>query len=292
MRSLLFVPGHDERKQEKALGAGADALILDLEDSVPEDCKARAREVTAAFVRAHGATLPLFVRVNALSTPFAQDDITAAAGMRCFGLMLPKCESARDVATVDKRLSELESRRQGDGEPLRILPIVTETAASIFGLGTYASDKCPRLYGMLWGAEDLATDVGASANRQAGSYTAPFDLARSLCLFAASAARVLAVDAVYTDIRNAEGLREEASAAAVAGFGAKAAIHPSQIPIINDAFTPSQALVDRAMAVVEAFAQRPEAGAVSIEGRMYDRPHLTAALRVIARSRDSHTEVR
>ncbi|MFO1414796.1 MAG: CoA ester lyase [Burkholderiales bacterium] len=292
MRSLLFVPGHDERKQEKALGAGADALILDLEDSVPESLKTRARDVTAAFVRAHGAQRLLFVRVNALSTPFAHDDIAAAADMRCFGIMLPKCESARDVSIVDRRLSELEARRQGGGEPLRILPIVTETAASMFGLGTYASDRCARLFGMLWGAEDLAADVGATANRQAGDYTAPFALARNLCLFAASAARVLAVDAVYTDIRNAAGLRDEASAAAMAGFGAKAAIHPAQVPIINDAFTPSPEAVERAVAVLEAFTRRPDAGAVSIDGRMYDRPHLTAALRVIERSKDARTEGR
>ncbi|MFO1310694.1 MAG: CoA ester lyase [Burkholderiales bacterium] len=284
MRSLLFVPGHDERKLGKGLEAGADALILDLEDAVPESGKARAREVTAAFVHAHRTRLPLFVRINALSTPHARDDLAAIAGAQPFGVMLPKCESGRDVARLDAQLAILERERGVPQGRMRVLPIVTETAASMFELGSYAGEAGPRLWGMLWGGEDLATDVGASANRADGRYTPPFQLARSLCLFGAAAAQVVAVDAVYPDFRDLAGLRAEAHAAATTGFGAKAAIHPAQVPIINEAFTPTEAALRHARAVVEAFARQPDAGAVNLDGRMLDRPHLRAAQRLLARA--------
>jgi citrate lyase subunit beta/citryl-CoA lyase len=166
-----------------------------------------------------------------------------------------------------------------------VLPIVTETAAALFEMGSYAREAGPRLAGMLWGGEDLATDIGASVNRVDGRYTPPFQLARSLCLFGAAAARVPAIDAIYTDFRDGDGLREEAHAAVAAGFAAKAAIHPGQVQIINEAFTPSEDALRQAKAVVEAFAQQPDAGAVNIGGRMFDRPHLTAAQRLIARAK-------
>ncbi len=285
MRSLLFVPGHDERKLARALESGADALILDLEDAVPDAEKSRAREVTAAFVREHRERLPLFVRVNALSTSFALDDLAAVTGTAPYGVMLPKCESGRDVARLDRLLTEQEARDGVPGGNIRILPIVTETAAAMFELGSYAREAGPRLWGMLWGAEDLATDVGASTNRAHGRYTPPFQLARSLCLFGAAAAKVVAVDAVYTDFRDLDGLRDEARAAAAAGFGAKAAIHPAQIGPIHEAFTPSTEAVRAASAIVAAFARQPDAGAVNIDGRMFDRPHLRAAQRLLERAR-------
>ena len=284
MRSLLFVPGHDARKLSKGLDCGADVLILDLEDSVPDTDKPRAREVCAGFVREHRERLPLFVRVNALSTGLMLDDLAAVVRARPFGVMLPKCGSARDVARVDAFLSALETR---DGVPvgsLRVLPIVTESAAALFEMGSYAREAGPRLCGMLWGGEDLATDIGASANRIDGAYTPPFELARSLCLFGAAAAGVMAVDAVYTDFRDVDGLRAEARAALAAGFGAKAAIHPGQVQTINDVFTPSEEALRDAHAIVSAFARQPGAGAVNIDGRMFDRPHLTAAQRILARA--------
>jgi len=285
MRSLLFVPGHDERKLAKALESGADALILDLEDAVPDAEKPRARGVTAAFVREHREHMPLFVRINALSTPFAFDDLAAVACTSPYGVMLPKCESGRDVARLDSLLADREAREGVAKGTIRILPIVTETAAAMFELGSYAREAGPRLWGMLWGAEDLATDVGASTNRADGRYTSPFELARSLCLFGAAAAKVVAVDAVYTDFRDLDGLRDEARAAAAAGFGAKAAIHPAQIGPINEAFSPGAEAVREASAVVEAFARQPDAGAVNIDGRMFDRPHLRAAQRLLERAR-------
>src|SRR5439155_18063049 len=190
--------------------------ILDLEDSVPEAEKPRARGVTAEFVAAHRERLPLFVRVNALETGLALDDLAAVVRARPWGIMLPKCAGGRDVARVDSYLSALEARDGVSIGSVRILPIVTEGAAALFEMGSYAREAGPRLWGMLWGGEDLATDIGASANRADGQYTAPFQLARSLCLFGAAAAHVVAVDAVYTDFRNEDGLRAEALAAVAA----------------------------------------------------------------------------
>ena len=284
MRSLLFVPGHDARKLAKGLDCGADALIVDLEDSVPDAEKARAREVCAEFVAANRTRLPLLVRINALATGLALDDLAAVVRAQPYGIMLPKCVGGRDVARVDTHISELETRDGVPAASLRILPIVTESGAAMFELGSYARDAGPRLCGMMWGGEDLATDIGASANRSDGRYTPPFELARSLCLFGAAAAGVPAIDAVYTDFRDIEGLRAEALAAVTAGFSAKAAIHPGQVQTINEVFTPSDEALREANAIVAAFARQPDAGAVNIGGRMFDRPHLTAARRVIARA--------
>jgi len=284
MRSLLFVPGHDPRKLAKGLESGADALILDLEDSVPDAEKARARGVTAEFVRAHRERMPLFVRVNALSTGMLLDDLAAVVQAQPYGVMLPKCGSGREVAQVDAYLSALETRDGVAAGSVRILPIVTEVAMALFEMGSYARDAGPRLWGMLWGGEDLSTDIGASANKADGQYTAPFMFARSLCLFGAAAAGVVAVDAVYTDFRDADGLRAEAQAAVTAGFAAKAAIHPAQIAVINEVFTPSEAALRDASAIVAAFAAQPGAGAVSMNGRMLDRPHLRSAERILARA--------
>lgn len=284
MRSLLFVPAHDARKLAKGLTCGADALIVDLEDSVPDAEKARARGLAAAFVAENRDALPLWVRINALSTGLALDDLAAVVRAKPHGIMLPKCESGRDAARVADYLSALEARDCIEPGSLRLLPIVTETAASLFDIGSYAREAGPRLWGMLWGGEDLAADIGATANREQGRYTPPFEHARSLCLFGAAAAGVAAVDAVYVDFRDAEGLRAESLAAVAAGFSAKAAIHPDQVAIINDAFTPGEEELRRARGIVAAFAAQPAAGAVNIGGRMFDRPHLRAAQRLLARA--------
>jgi citrate lyase subunit beta/citryl-CoA lyase len=283
MRSLLFVPAHDTRKLAKGLDCGADALIIDLEDSVPDAEKPRARGMCAEFVRENRERLPLFARVNALATGLMLDDLAAVVRVQPYGIMLPKCGSGRDVARVDAYLSGLEAREGVRVGALRILPIVTESAAALFEMPSYAHEAGPRLCGMMWGGEDLATDIGASANRLDGLYTPPFQLARNLCLFGAAAAGVPAIDAVYTNFRDLDGLRAEARAAVAAGFGAKAAIHPVQVQSINEVFRPSDEALREATAIVAAFSQQPGAGAVSIGGRMFDRPHLSAAQRLIAR---------
>lgn len=285
MRSLLFVPGHDERKLGKGVGSGADALILDLEDAVPEAEKFLAREVSAAFVTTNRGSLRLFVRVNALSTPHVDRDLEAVIPARPFGVMLPKSERGADVAALAAKIEAIERRNSMEVGSTRILPIVTETAASLFGLGSYATEAGPRLCGMLWGGEDLAADIGAVSNRDAqGVYAAPYELARTLTLAAAAAAQVQAIDAVFTNFRDRAGFEAECARALRDGFSAKAAIHPDQVSPIHAAFSPSEAEVQWARKVIAAFASNPASGAVAIEGKMLDLPHLRSAHRLLARA--------
>jgi citrate lyase subunit beta/citryl-CoA lyase len=278
------VPGDSERKIAKAQSSAADALILDLEDSVVPEKRAAARELCLATLQA-GSGKKFFVRINALSTDDALLDLAAVVRGRPYGIMLPKCGSARDIHILDRYLSALETR---DGIPpgmIKVLPIVTETGASMFGAGTYC-ETTPRLVGLLWGGEDLAADIGARANRDAeGRYGPAFELARTLCLLAATAARATAVDAVYTDFRKPDGLRAEAETAARDGFTAKAAIHPDQAPIINEVFTPSSDEIAHARRVVELFEGGEATSVVALDGKMLDRPHLTMAKRLLSRAR-------
>jgi citrate lyase subunit beta / citryl-CoA lyase len=286
MRSLLFVPGDSDKKLEKSLGSGADALILDLEDSIAAGRKDAARHVTRAFLDRRSGTAKLFVRINPLASGLALDDLAAVAGGRPDGIVLPKSAGGDDIRTLDHYLAALEAREGLPAGATRILPIVSETAAAMFALGSYQGCS-PRLCGMMWGCEDLAAAVGASDNRLPdGSYPPPFELARSLCLLGAVAAGVAPIDTVFPDYRDEAGLEREAAAAARLGFTAKAAIHPAQIAAINRAFTPDAAAVAWARKVVAAFAANPDSGVVGLEGKMLDRPHLTAAERVLARTAD------
>lgn len=288
MRSLLFVPGDDETKLAKALTCGADALIIDLEDAVSPDNKERARRVAADFLHAQAnrPDLPeLLVRVNSWASGLLSDDLAAIVPGAPSGIMLPKAESGADVIRLADALDALEMRH---GVTLRasILPIVTETATAMFNLGSYRGAAPQRLSGMLWGGEDLAADIGASVNRDtSGAYLPPFQMARAGCLFAAASAGVAAIDAVYTDFRDLDGLEAEARMAVRDGFAAKAAIHPAQVPVINAAFTPDAAQLDWARAVIAAFAAQPGAGVVALDGRMLDRPHLRQAQRLLERAR-------
>ena len=293
MRSLLFVPGDDERKIAKGLASAADALILDLEDSVAPQRKSVARELCARTLASADTRHKLFVRINALDTADALLDLAAIVGSRPFGIVLPKCRGGDDVRLVGHYLTALEAKERVAAGAIRVLPIVTESGAAMFGLGSYGSydsPPLPRLCGMLWGGEDLAADVGAIANRDGeGRYTAPYQLARSLCLFAATAASVIAVDAVYTNFRDLAGLKEEALEGLRSGFAAKAAIHPDQIEAINAAFTPSAADIEWANRVIATFDGSPGAGVASVDGKMLDRPHYRSAQRVLARAQQLKT---
>lgn len=284
VRSLLFVPGDSERKIEKALACPADALILDLEDAVAPERRAVARSICAEALRSSPTRQRLFVRINALDTADALPDLAAVVGAQPVGIMLPKCRSAADLLRLDHYLSALEAREGSELGTIRVLPIVTETGESMFGLGSYG-EGTPRLAGMLWGGEDLAADIGAHGNRDAsGGYGFLYQLARSRCLLAATAARAVAVDAVYTDFRDLEGLRDEARIAALDGFTAKAAIHPDQAEVINEAFTPTREQTERAQRIIDAFAAVPGAGVAALDGRMLDRPHLVMARRILERA--------
>lgn len=286
MRSLLFVPGDDERKIAKGLGSAADALILDLEDAVAPARKEAAREICAKALQSASTTKKLFVRVNALDTGQTLADLAAIMRGRPYGIVLPKCRGGENARLVGQYLAALEAREGIESGATRILPIATEIGASMFGLGTYAG--VVRLCGIFWGGEDLTADLGAVANRDThGRYTAPYELARSLTLFAAAAAQVDAVDAVYTNFRDLEGLKAEAAEALRDGFSAKAAIHPAQADVINEAFTPSRSDVEWAKRVVAAFDATGGAGVAAIDGKMLDRPHLRGAQRVLERAREA-----
>lgn len=246
--------------------------------------RAAARELCLATLKA-GSGKKLFVRINALNTDDALWDLAAIVRGRPYGIMLPKCSSADDIRVLNRYLLALETRDGIAPGTTKVLPIVTETGASLFGADTYRADT-PRLIGLLWGGEDLAADIGARTNRDAeGRYRPTFELARTLCLLAATAARATAVDAVYTDFRNPDGLRAEAETAARDGFTAKAAIYPDQAAIINEVFTPSADEIAHARRVVELFEGGEATSVVALDGKMLDRPHLTMAKRLLSRAR-------
>ncbi|WP_134495403.1 HpcH/HpaI aldolase/citrate lyase family protein [Microvirga pakistanensis] len=287
MRSLLFVPGDSPKKLEKALASGADVLLIDLEDSVDLTAKQEARRVTAGFIAEHRAEPErprLFVRVNGLTTGLIDADLDGVMTAAPDGIVLPKSVGGADVAHLGAKLAVREAEfGLGDGMT-RILAIATENAAGIFALGTYGGAS-HRLMGLTWGGEDLSADLGAETNRdQGGAYTDPYRLARSLTLFGAAAAGIDAIDSVFTNFRDMEGLAAECRAARRDGFVAKMAIHPAQVPVINEAFTPSPEAVARAQAVIEAFRANPGAGVVGVNGEMLDRPHLVRAERLLRRA--------
>lgn len=286
MRSLLFVPGDSPKKLEKGLGSGADALIIDLEDSVALNGKAEARRVTADFLKQAipQAERPrLYVRVNALTTGLADDDLDGVMPSAPDGVVLPKAVGGADAAHLGAKLAVREAEFGLDDGKTRILAIATENGLGIFALGTFAGAS-HRLMGLTWGGEDLSADLGAEANRgEDGSYTEPYRIARAFTLFGAAAAGVDAIDAVYTNFRDMDGLAAECREARRDGFVAKMAIHPAQVPVINEAFTPSPEAIARAQAVIDAFNANPGAGVVGVNGEMLDRPHLLRAERLLRR---------
>jgi len=290
MRSLLFVPGDSERKLEKGLTSGADGLIVDLEDSVAPDRKPQAREMAMAFLKEIGARPErprLLVRVNALETGLIDVDLEAVVPGRPDGILLPKAAGGPSVVHLDAKLAAREAMAGLPDGAISIVAIATETAAALFATGTYAGAS-RRLTALTWGAEDLSADIGAETNRDAdGQFTDPFRFARSLCLAGAAAAKIQALDTVYVDFRNPDGLRRECEDARRDGFTGKMAIHPAQVDTINEVFTPSAADVAKAQAVVAAFAASPDVGVVGIDGLMYDRPHLERAKRLLARAKDA-----
>lgn len=287
MRSLLFVPADSEKKLAKGLESGADALILDIEDSVSAASKPLARETARAFLASHAATAGrplLMVRVNALGTGLTDADLDAVVGARPDAIMLPKAEGGMDLSHLDAKLTAREAIAGVEEGAIRVVVVATETAKAVFGLGTYAGAS-PRLSGLTWGAEDLSADIGAETNRAAdGRHTEPFRIARSLCLFGAVAAGVQPIDTVFPAFRDEAGLRRECEEARRDGFTAKMAIHPAQVPVINRVFSPTVEAIAEAEAVIAAFAASPAAGVVNIGGEMFDRPHLTRAERLLKRA--------
>ena len=277
-RSFLFVPADSDRKLQKAVDVGADALIVDLEDSVIPAARPRARELAREFIVGKEQ---VWVRINAMDSGDAVLDLEAVMPSAPAGIVLPKPRGAQDAMELATILDRLEAEHGIKSGATRILPICTERPEALFTLDGYI-DSTPRLAALSWGAEDLSVAVGASTNRDAdGNWLPPYELARSLCLFAAAAANVQAIDTVFTDFHDAQGLARYAACARRDGFAGMLAIHPAQVDVINSAFVPSQAELDRAQRIVAMFNEKPDSGTLSLDGQMIDRPHLIQAQRII-----------
>jgi len=288
MRSLLFVPADSDKKLDKGMTSGADALLIDLEDSVAAQNKAAARKQAATFLAKHvpaAARPALIVRVNALASGLIDADLEAIVAARPDAILLPKAEGAASIQHLDAKLTAQEALHGLPDGHIKVIAITTETAASLFVAGTYRNAS-PRLKGLTWGAEDLSAELGAEANRDAnGRFLDPYRLARTLCLAGAAAAQLQPIDTVYVDFRNTDGLRREAEEARRDGFTGKMAIHPAQVPVVNEVFTPSPEAIAKARAIVAAFDAAPGTGTIGIDGVMYDRPHLARAQALLARTK-------
>ena len=287
LRSFLFVPGDSERKLARGAGSDADALILDLEDAVATEHKPLARSTVCGFLlaRPQRERTQLWVRINPLDSAEALADLTAVVAARPDGIVQPKTRSADDIIRLAHYLDALEAQHGLEPGRIRILPVATETPQALFTMGGLAACG-PRLLGLSWGAEDLSSAIGASANREAdGRWTQPYQLVRSLCLFGANAANVAPVDTVFVEHRNTPGLRAVCAEASRDGFVGKLAIHPDQVAIINECFLPGSAEQAQATRVVALFTANPGAAALSLDGRMLDIPHLRQAQRILARAR-------
>jgi citrate lyase subunit beta/citryl-CoA lyase len=286
IRSFLFIPGDSEKKIAKIDAVRADAFILDLEDSVTPARKTLARDLVAEFLtsrpRAHRRA-QFWVRINPLDSGVTLADLKAVMTGNPDGIMLPKVNGPEDVSEVAYYLSAFEAAAGWEVGSTKILPVATETALAPFRLGDYSATPPGRLYGLTWGAEDLSTAIGASGNKNSGgSWTHTYEMIRSLCLLGAHAANSEAVDTLYVDFRDDEGLRSASRAARAEGFSGRVAIHPAQVDIINEAFSPSGEELAFAKRVVDLFAANPDAGTLGLDGKMLDIPHLKQALKLLA----------
>lgn len=286
MRSFLFVPADGGSKLDKAVASGADAVIIDLEDSIAPERKETARTMALDFLKRAGASNQrprLLVRINGLDTGMTDADLDAVVAGRPDAVVFPKAEGGASVVHLDAKLTAREAIAGVPEGQIKIVAQAVESAAGLFAAGTFRSASA-RLIGLTWGPEDLSAELGVEANRDVqGELTEPFRLARSICLYAAAAAKLPAIETVYVDFRNSEGLRRDTEVARRDGFSGRLAIHPAQVAVINDVFTPTPAQVEKAKAVVAAFAAQPGSGAIGIDGKMYDRPHLARAQALLAR---------
>lgn len=289
MRSLLFVPADAGPKLDKAMASGADAVIIDLEDSISPERKTHAR--AACFEYLKSAQLRpqrprLLVRINGLDTGMTDADLAAIVPGKPDAILFPKAEGGASLVHLDAKLTAQEAIAGVDEGAIKVLAQNVESSLGLFLAGTFRGVS-PRLIGMTWGPEDLSAELGAEANRDGqGQLTEPYRFARSICLFGAAAAKVPAIETIYADFRNTEGLRRETLDSRRDGFTGRLAIHPAQVPVINEVYTPSAEQIEKARAVIAAFAAQPGAGAVGIDGKMYDRPHLVRAQRLLESVKD------
>jgi citrate lyase subunit beta/citryl-CoA lyase len=285
MRSLLFVPADAGSKLDKAIASGADAVIIDLEDSISPERKAHARAACFDYLKSAQPKTPrprLLVRINGLDTGMTDADLAAIVPGKPDAILFPKAEGGASLVHLDAKLTAQEAIAGVPEGAIKVLAQNVESSLGLFLAGTFRAAS-PRLIGMTWGPEDLSAELGAEANRDAqGVLTEPYRFARSICLFGAAAAKVPAIETIYADFRNTDGLRRETIDSRRDGFTGRLAIHPAQVPVINEIFTPSAEQIEKAKAVVAAFAAQPGAGAVGIDGKMYDRPHLARAQKLLA----------
>jgi citrate lyase subunit beta/citryl-CoA lyase len=285
MRSLLFVPADGGPKLDKAVASGADAVIIDLEDSIAPERKDEARKLALDFLKSMNARKNrphLLVRINGLDTGMTDADLDAIVAGQPDAVVFPKAEGGASVVHLDAKLTAREAIAGLAEGTIKILAQAVESAAGLFLAGSFR-DCSARLIGLTWGPEDLSAELGAESNREAdGTLTEPYRLARSMCLYGAAAAKLPAIETVYVDFRNGEGLRRDTEMARRDGFTGRLAIHPAQVAVINAVFTPTPEQIEKAKAVVAAFAAQPGAGAVGIDGKMYDRPHLLRAQALLA----------
>ena len=285
MRSLLFVPADAGSKLDKAIASGADAVIIDLEDSISPERKAHARAACFDYLKSAQPKTPrprLLVRINGLDTGMTDADLAAIVPGKPDAILFPKAEGGASLVHLDAKLTAQEAIAGVPEGAIKVLAQNVESSLGLFLAGTFRAAS-PRLIGMTWGPEDLSAELGAEANRDAqGVLTEPYRFARSICLFGAAAAKVPAIETIFADFRNTDGLRRETIDSRRDGFTGRLAIHPAQVPVINEVFTPSAEQIEKAKAVVAAFAAQPGAGAVGIDGKMYDRPHLARAQKLLA----------
>ena len=285
MRSWLFVPGDSESKLAKAPDLGADVLIADLEDAVAPQAKLYARPTAACWLEEGRGAGQRWVRINALDTPYWREDLAAVMPAAPAGVMLPKAAGPEQLHMLAAELYELEGRHGVPSGSTRLLPLVSETPAAALGIPAYADAHIPRLSGLTWGAEDLSAALGASRKRGPdGRWTDTFRMVRAMVLLAAHARGVAAIDTLHADFRDLDGLARVADESRADGFTGMLAIHPAQVEVINRAFTPTEAEIAEARAIVAAFAASPDAGVLQVEGRMVDQPHLEQARRLLARA--------
>ena len=286
MRSLLFVPADGGSKLDKAMASGADGVIIDLEDSVAAASKESARKLALDFLKSAQSRKDrpqLLVRINGLDTGMTDADLDAVVPGKPDAVLLPKAEGGATVIHLDAKLTVREALAGLPEGEIKILAQTVESPAGLFSAGSYRNCSA-RLIGMTWGPEDLSAELGAEANREIdGTLTEPYRIARAMCLFGAAAAKVSAIETIYVNFRDTDVLRKDTELARRDGFTGRLAIHPAQVPVINEVFTPSTAQIEKAKAIVAAFEAKPGAGTVGMDGKMYDRPHLARAQALLQR---------
>ena len=286
MRSLLFVPADGGSKLDKAMASGADGVIIDLEDSIAAASKESARKLALDFLKSAQSRKDrpqLLVRINGLDTGMTDADLDAVVPGKPDAVLLPKAEGGVTVIHLDAKLTVREALAGLPEGEIKILAQTVESPAGLFSAGSYRNCSA-RLIGMTWGPEDLSAELGAEANREIdGTLTEPYRIARAMCLFGAAAAKVSAIETIYVNFRDTDVLRKDTELARRDGFTGRLAIHPAQVPVINEVFTPSTAQIEKAKAIVAAFEAKPGAGTVGMDGKMYDRPHLARAQALLQR---------